>query len=326
MRSIAPALAVVLLCAACTPSGSEPPTASPRVEQPSELPPTPAPTAYATMAGDLSALVIPLDDGAAPIDAVDAFGSVWVANHRSNDIVRLDPETGEELARINLGAMSGPGWFAVTDDAIWVTRQQGLGMSRIDPETNTLATGQVGTRSPCWAPAVALGSVWYHACEDGLMMRIDAMSNDVTMIPAEGLSPPIAVDDTLYAVGTEGLVRWDPATEMFEPVGGCCGRPIAFGAGTIWLASSSALTRLEPDSGAEVGFLEIGGLTTLAFTASSAWGAVEGDDSVLEIDPATNQVIREIPVGPSPIKVLSAFGALWVTDFDSSTIWRITLD
>ena len=39
----------------------------------------------------------------------------------------------KEVARIRSGP--GPGWFAVTDDAIWVTNQNAVGLSRIDPET-----------------------------------------------------------------------------------------------------------------------------------------------------------------------------------------------
>ena len=329
MRSTAPALAALLLCAACSPSASGSPSVpGSTAPEASAIPPTPAPTPYATMAGDLPALVIPLGGDAAPLDVVDAFGSIWVANHHSNDVVRLDPETGAELARINIGPMSGPGWFAVTDDAIWVTRQNGAGVTRIDPETNVVVEAQIGAQETCWAPAVALGSVWYSACDSGLMVRIDIESNDSANVPAEGLSAPWAADDSLYAVAATGLVRLDPATSTFVPVVACqsCGRPIGFGAGTLWLSTPSGVTRVDLASGAVVGSLPFGGLVNVTFEGDSAWGAVEGQPEIVEIDAVTNQVIREVPLGPMPIKVLFAFGALWVTDFNSSEVWRITLD
>jgi len=329
MRSIAPAVAALLLCAACSPSASASPSVSgSSAPEPSAILPTPAPTPYATMAGDLPALVIPLGGDSAPIDVVDAFGSIWVANHHSDDVSRLDPETGAQLARINIGPMSGPGWFAVTDDAIWVTRQNGAGVTRIDPETNAVVKAQIGAQETCWSPAVALGSVWYSACDSGLMVRIDIASNDSADVAADQLSPPLTVDDTLYAVASTGLVRLDPATRTFVPVVACqsCGRPIGFGAGTMWLSSPSAVTRVDLASGAVVGSLPFGGLTSVAFAGGSVWGAKDGGHEILEIDPATNEVIREVPVGPMTIKVLSAYGALWVTDFGSSEVWRITLD
>jgi len=328
MRSIAPALAALLLCAACSPSARASPSDSPSAELPSEIPQTPAPTPYATMAGDLPALVIPLGGDSAPLDVVDAFGSIWVANHHSDDVSRLDPETGAEVARIYIGPRSGPAWFAVTDDAIWVTRQNGAGVTRIDPETNAVAEAQIGAQETCWAPAVALASVWYFACDSGLMVRIDIESNDSANVAADQLSPPLTVDDTLYAVASTGLVRLDPATSTFVPVVACqsCGRPIGFGAGTMWLSSQSGVTRVDLATGAVVGTLSLGGLINVTFVDDSAWGAIEGDPEILEIDPVTNEVVRELTVGPMPIKVLSAYGALWVTDFNSSELWRISLD
>ena len=43
------------------------------------------------------------------------------------------------------------------------------------------------------------------------------------------------------------------------------------------------------------------------------------------LDLATNQVRRTIPVLPSPLVAREAGGALWVTDFEQSQLWRIDL-
>ncbi|MGH2393229.1 MAG: YncE family protein, partial [Candidatus Limnocylindria bacterium] len=106
-----------------------------------------------------------------------------------------------------------------------------------------------------------------------------------------------------------------------------CGRPLGFGAGTMWLSSPGAVTRVDLAAGAVVGSsLPFGGLTSVAFAGESVWGAKDGGRQILEIDPATNEVIREVPVGAMTIRVIFAYGALWVTDYGSSTVWRITLD
>ncbi|MGH2392899.1 MAG: hypothetical protein ACRDGH_05285, partial [Candidatus Limnocylindria bacterium] len=70
-----------------------------------------------------------------------------------------------------------------------------------------------------------MGSVWYSACDSGLMVRIDIQSNDSANVVADQLSPPLTVDGILYAVAPTGLVRLDPATSTFVPVAACqsCG-------------------------------------------------------------------------------------------------------
>jgi streptogramin lyase len=273
----------------------------------------------------MDALIIPLGSGSAPIDVVAAFGSIWVANHHSDDVSRLDPASGDERARIDIGSGNGPGWFAITDDAIWVTRQNSLGMAKIDPVSNTLAVPAAGVLPPCGPPAVAQGAVWYFACDSGQMVRIDLATNAVTNVPADGLSEPWAVDDQLYAVGHDGIVRLEPASETFLRVGDGCCWPTGYGAGTLWLSSDDALTRVDLASGNIVGTLPLGGVTNVEVEGTTAWGAAHNSTTVSEIETDSNQVVREIPAGFSPTKVIVDAGVMWVTDYGSSTLWRIVL-
>jgi len=48
-----------------------------------------------------------------------------------------------------------------------------------------------------------------------------------------------------------------------------------------------------------------------------------GPNSLAAIDPDTNRVVAEIPVGARPGSVLSANGALWVANLDDGTVMRI---
>ncbi len=91
----------------------------------------------ATVLDGVTVTSIPLGVDAYPLDVVSAFGSIWVAEHRHDLVRRLDPSTLQTTAEI--GPIVGPGWFAVTPDAVWVTNQNGVGMSRLDPSTNTVA-------------------------------------------------------------------------------------------------------------------------------------------------------------------------------------------
>jgi hypothetical protein len=48
-----------------------------------------------------------------------------------------------------------------------------------------------------------------------------------------------------------------------------------------------------------------------------------GGTGVIEIDLASNAVLRTIPVPGSTLLAREVAGALWVTAFDTSELWRL---
>ena len=258
-----------------------------------------------------------------PFDIVEAFGSLWVTGHHTDEVLRIDPVSLEILARIRSGP--GPGWFAVTDDALWVTNKNGAGMSRIDPETNELVTS-VGSGSPCGAPTAAAGSVWYLGCDTQLIVRIDPTTNSVVaQIPASAYSEPLKAGDQLISATVDGLARLDPATNSFVAMGGCCGLPFGYDGTTVWLNGPNDLTRVDPTSGQVVATLHTGaGATSITFGAAHAWVSFMSRHKIVEIDLASNETTGEINIGLAPITVYAAFDALWVTDYDAGNLWKVT--
>jgi streptogramin lyase len=164
----------------------------------------PVGTASATEVDGMTIVKLGLAPGTYPIDVTFAFGSIWTANHHTNDVSRIDPVTMGEVARIAGG--SGPGWFATTDEALWVSDQNGVGMTRIDPATN-LPVASIGSDAPCNRPVVAFGMVWQPACDANVILRIDPASNAVERVPAAGRFDLFAIGDELYAAGESGLAR-----------------------------------------------------------------------------------------------------------------------
>jgi DNA-binding beta-propeller fold protein YncE len=70
-----------------------------------------------------------------PAGLVAAFGSLWVSeNSISATVIRLDPETGDVLARIPGLAPTETAGIAVGGGSVWASGQGGL--LRIDPATN----------------------------------------------------------------------------------------------------------------------------------------------------------------------------------------------
>ncbi len=69
-----------------------------------------------------------------PLHVESGEGSLWVTNNVDGTVSRLDPDTGDELAVIDVGA--APHALAVVAGSVWVGSDVS-GMWRIDPATNT---------------------------------------------------------------------------------------------------------------------------------------------------------------------------------------------
>jgi hypothetical protein len=329
-------VAVAMLVAGCAGSGTPAATPSdvrslspaPMIEPSSTQSPTPTPAQTAAVLASPSATVmdgvavtsIPLGVDAYPLDVVSAFGSIWVAEHRHDLVRRLDPSTLTTTAEI--GPIVGPGWFAVTPEAVWVTNQNGFGMSRIDPSTNTV-TATVGDLPTCGPPAYALGSVWYAACDTDELVRIDPKSATVVArVPAHGRAWPIAIDGALYASGPAGLGRFDDTTGRIVEVGGCCGEPIGFDGHTVWLYDAPNVVRVDPGSGKVAGRMSVPLLSRAAFREGSAWLTVS-TEGVREVDLDSGKVVRTVSTRSTPTGIIDVDGVLWVTDQLGDQLWRI---
>jgi sugar lactone lactonase YvrE len=297
-----------------TPSPSPTPVATATVS------PTPVPT---TLNG-LSAQRLSLGLDAGPIAVTEAFGSIWVADIRAGDVRRFEPATMRELARI---PVPGAAWFAIADSALWVTNQLGTGLTRIDPETNTVVA-HVGDVPPCAAPVVAFDSIWQAACDAAVYLRIDPVRNVVVeTIPAQSHGFMVLAAGQLIVIGPDGLARLDPETGAFTAIP----NPAAVGAEffasdgiTIWVKNNAGMARIDPADGRTIAGLSYPDAHATAFAGDHAWLTVTGL-GVLEIDMATTKVTRTIPLLPSAGIPFEAGGALWVTDFDNSDLWRIEL-
>ena len=111
-----------------------------------------------------------------------AFGSIWVSETDGDEVLRLDPTTGDVQARIDVGA--GPLKLQPADGALWVRTDEAY--VRIDPATNTIAAtlpktqvGPAANRS--WTVDDAL---WI--CDATTLHRYHpATLTEVTVIPLD---------------------------------------------------------------------------------------------------------------------------------------------
>ena len=122
------------------------------------------------------ALVAEIEVGRMPLETLTAFGSIWVPNHHSSSVSRIDPDTNRVVATIEVLEGSGDPYALAADEAmIWSTSPNGGAVSGVDPATNS-AVHELRA-SACGVAALA-GRVWAAACESPLVMAFPAGGGD----------------------------------------------------------------------------------------------------------------------------------------------------
>jgi streptogramin lyase len=274
-----------------------------------------------TTIGGIPATTLRLGSDDAPIDIASAFGSIWIADHHASTVTRLDPETMAVQARI--GVRPGPGWFVVTDDAVWVSNQLARGMTRIEPATNTAAV-HLGDWPTCGRGVLAFDVIWQPACDAHQVMRIDPAAMQVQDVSAGAHTAIVLAGDELLASSPEGLARFDPEAETFEELGGPPGGLfLEYDGETIWVIADQQVTRLRPTDASTVATLQISA-GVAAFRDGHAW-LLSQQDAMLEIDLASSKTVRVIELPFWPTSIVDAAGALWITNFEGSSVVRLEL-
>ncbi len=153
----------------------------------------------------------------APIGALPnfidvAFGSLWVTNHHSPFVSRIDPVSGRLVAAVSTGLLP-IGDAAVADGAgsLWVADWDAMTLRRIDP----LANRQVAELAvPAYTLAFGDGALWAVDQNDALLMRVDPATDKVV-------------------------------TAIRIPDGNAA---LAFVDGDVWVASGSVVLKIDPQS------------------------------------------------------------------------------
>jgi hypothetical protein len=246
----------------------------------------PAPKPVARIAGTFGL------DGTA-LDLESGAGSLWVrvnanASGDAEEVQRIDPATGQTVARIQVGEGIGLG---VGEGAVWAPNTAGT-LSRVDVATNSVvATIALPTFAP-YDAATTPGAVW------------------VTALGEQGLSGSIAkVDPATDAVAAN--LTLPGATGAFF---------VAAGAGGVWVNTETGLVRIDPTTSAIVAtvgtrFCEGG----IAADATRVWttlpcGARSGQsDSLFAVDPARNAIVARTFRDPlRAVDVAVGLGSVWV--------------
>jgi hypothetical protein len=211
--------------------------------------------------------------------AID-FGSAWIACKERVVLMRVDTSTGQATASMSLG---GGDFIGVTTGfgSVWALDGGAAELRRIDPNGNTVtATIDLGTSKAynVWAGA---GAVWVVDDGRGEVVRIDPATNSVVA--------RIAVGD-----GAADLV---------------------FQGTTAWVINHRDLGLVQIDArnntARRLATIRGDAPERMAWAADHLWVTGRGTD-LLEVDPATGNILRTVEIGAGGIDVVASGDTLWV--------------
>jgi ABC-type branched-subunit amino acid transport system substrate-binding protein/streptogramin lyase len=267
-------------------------------------------------------------DGA-PSNVAVGEGSVWVLNTADARVARVDPRTGDVIRSFEPGGR--PTDIAAGAGAVWIGSGRGATqrVSRLDPATGErtrtvrLPGGgeeRAGDDSAGFPGiAVGAGAVWA-ITPDETVSRLDpASGRRVAVVPAtdDDVEAIAAGDVGVWVIsGVNTIARIDPRTNrMREAIELGSNRlfGIAVGGGAVWATSEEGvLWRVVPGRPPIERTIEVGaGARYVAFGDGAVWVANWNDSTVSRVDPASEQVAR-VPVGAAQALAAGA-GSAWVS-------------
>jgi virginiamycin B lyase len=166
--------------------------------------------------------------------------------------------------------------------------------------------------------AVLIGSLWVVPRGVGGRDRAEPpAATTATTLPPPATSPPSSSLPT--AVSTSTSQRQRSAVVGTIRISGFA-QGLAFGDGSLWIASGDRLVRVDPSDDRVLASVPIApgdsGPAGVAVGAGAVWVPVAVPGSVWRIDPASNKVVAKIPLGESLagfIGVTATDGAVWVS-------------
>jgi streptogramin lyase len=291
--------------------------------------------------------------------------AVWIVYHRAGRVDRIDPETNQVVASVDVpvpgcvpGGCLGLERIAADQRSVWVYNNQQQSLAHIDPRTNRVVGSIPTSGLISTAPVIDHTSVWAALSPSGDVMRINARTEEVTKRVHVRDAPawPLAVVDGVLWVGSYdpgapperagALHRIDPATgRVTKTVYGATGTEAHVVDGDLWITGCGYLRlpeiigacpsakRVDGRTGALEADLPLGGV---AFTASRGGGDAfvsyvengPGTPAWLSvIDASTNRAVAsyDLPESDAPAGLAFGDGSLWVTDWSANTVARVRI-
>ncbi|HEV8419791.1 MAG TPA: PQQ-binding-like beta-propeller repeat protein, partial [Actinomycetota bacterium] len=280
-------------------------------------------------------------------------GWLWLVSHANDALIRIDPGSGATTTTSVPDAQA----VAYGDGSVWVTTTSG-DLYRVDPATSSVVH-TTSVASGGGTVAAAGGRIWVGDNTDGNVYAVDAstkqvlFSRQVGYRGGDGMALAAAGDSVWVWSANTALSRIDATTGDvrrygFELAPGDRDA-IAFGEGSIWLASNSSgdMARIDPVARTVVDTFHVApetpatgpGLEAVvagdgaAWAMWTSWQAVPGTKNEVRtlvhlrrIDAASGEMTaaRTPVIGPNeaPPRLVAVFdGTLWWLGRGGTTLY-----
>lgn len=220
---------------------------------------------------------------------------VWSSNAGSNSVSRIDPNSNEVVATVDVG--SSPGDIAIGSGPVWVALPSVGQVVEVSPSAGTIVGDPIQIADAAidhMELSVGAGALWVVARDEGLW-RVDLATE--TRLPIEGVLFPTDVavkGDTVLVLSSDGLIY-----RLSSASGASVGEP------------------LEVESSED-------GEITLA--GGALWYFALGGDTISQLDPASGEVVNEIDPPGDVVDFVIDPGVAWVLSADAGTHYLTPVD
>lgn len=236
----------------------------------------------------------------------------------------------DNVATAKLHVQGSPDFIIADGNDIWVTN-----INRIDKLSlgSDSVIQSVSMPEPCGAGVAAFGSLWVASCQDKSIYRIDKVTGAIISIIHTGLADPFGELSLASGAGSiwvlsshAGILsRVDPNTnsvvnQITVKAGSYCA---VFEFGSVWVSNSEntdgrgSVQRIDPVRNRVMGDIPVGPKPHfLAAGEGGVWTLNQGNGTVTQIDPNTNEAVRTIDVNAAPSggDIATGAGKVWVRD------------
>jgi class 3 adenylate cyclase/streptogramin lyase len=137
---------------------------------------------------------------------VYGFDSAWVTDDLSDQLVRLDRQTGAVVFAVDLPPDTLPNTLAIGGDSIWVANPGTSTVTRVDGQSATVTIPAIPLRVVPAAISATDSAIWIVSRESDALLRLDPGTNAVANTFEDICDQPsalIALDDEVW-VGCSG--------------------------------------------------------------------------------------------------------------------------
>jgi YVTN family beta-propeller protein len=266
--------------------------------------------------------------GTKPCGILGVDGTVWVSNYGDDDLVTVDPATGQVGKPVKTGG--DPCGLAFGAGSIWVEDYGSDQVTRV-----SVADGKVQTTydvgSQPYDVTFAGGAAWVTNYSDGTVSRIDAATGKVSVVQTGGTPIGIAPagGKVWVGLGSEGIAAIDTRTARVTdtiPTDDQAGWT-AYDEDHVWVNVGRTVVQIDPATAAVTRTVTVGERPLDGTVANGrVWvgdGGAEGDLYSFPVD-GNDTTARSVPSSvQNPFVAAELDGQLWVVDFLGTDVVRI---